>query len=73
MDSAKEVDDDVDSEEEDEIPCLLMDKEGYPILPTLSHMSLDKQKVIVHEFIQGTYHKSFYSMMLRYIVYYIFR
>ena len=49
--AAEEDDEDLDSEEEDEIPHLDANKNGYPILPPIGHMNLDKHKVVIRLFL----------------------
>ena len=54
---AEEDDEDLDSEEEDEIPHLDANNNGYPIFPPIGHMNLDKQKVVIRLFLQTIYRK----------------
>lgn len=56
---AEEDNEDVDSEEEDEIPHFVTDELGYPTLPPVGHMNLDKQKVVIRLFVQTIYRGCF--------------
>ena len=56
---AEEDNEDVDSEEEDEIPHFVTDEYGYPTLPPVGHMNLDKQKEVIHLFVQTIYRAYF--------------
>jgi hypothetical protein len=56
---AEEDDEDADSEEEDEIPHFVTDEHGYPTLPPVGHMNLDKQKVAIRLFLQIIYRACF--------------
>lgn len=56
--AAEEMDENMDSDEEDEIPHLETDESGYPTLPPIGHMNLDKQKVVIRLFLQTIYRRS---------------
>jgi hypothetical protein len=63
---ALEADENLDSEEEDEIPRLDADDHGYPTLPPVGHMNLDKQKVVIRIFLQTIYRMFFFFITMRY-------
>jgi hypothetical protein len=55
----------VDSEEEDEVPHLEIDDDGYPLLPSVGHMNLNKQKAVIRLYLQIIYRMFwFYSSLI---------
>lgn len=54
----------MDSEEEDEVPHLEIAEDGYPLLPSVGHMNLNKQKAVVRLYVQIIYRMFFFYSLL---------